>query len=143
MIPRRGISLVPIKLKAVSRGLLDREIFHHTNDVLPVAALCEATRGQIVNLAGAAGFHALVSRAYAKARIEAPWLDALHVDRDGCLELRAALDFRSEEALDAQATLLAHLVGLLIALIGPALTRGLIIDAWRDFDFDDDSGELP
>jgi hypothetical protein len=96
-----------------------------------------------VNLAGAAGFHALISRAYAKARVETPWLDSLHVDRDGCLELRAEVDVQSQEALDAQAAFLAHLLGLLIALIGPSLTRGLIIDAWPDFELDDNSGELP
>jgi hypothetical protein len=135
--------LVSSKLKALSRELLDRVVLHSSDNVLPAVALCEATRSRIVNLAGAAGFHALISRAYAKARVETPWLDSLHVDRDGCLELRAEVDVQSQEALDAQAAFLAHLLGLLIALIGPSLTRGLIIDAWPDFELDDNSGELP
>jgi hypothetical protein len=96
-----------------------------------------------VTLSGASGFHALMSRAHAKACLEEPWLKVIKVERDGCLEVVKpdGLDYSSEEARKAQENFVAHLLGLLNALIGAALTRRIVLDAWPDMFWEEEPGE--
>jgi hypothetical protein len=131
-------SVSPAHLKKVSRQILDRVIEDCSVGKLPAVPLCEALRARIVNLAGSHGFHALMSRAHAKAKAVSPWLDAVRIDQDGRLELVGPpdIDLQDEEALDAQATLLSHLLGLLTTLIGPRLTLGVLAEAWPNFEPD-------
>jgi hypothetical protein len=94
--------------------------------------VCEKLRVQLTKTTGVRGFSALVSRALALAGAEVPWLRALQINSDGSLkglhELEAKLD--SRVVTEGQVVLLSQLLGLLITLIGPALTLQLLQDIW-------------
>jgi hypothetical protein len=95
---------------------------------------CEKLRVPLSNLAGAAGYASLLSRALVLAKRQAPWLGRLHVEVDGALaqsngqvprELGAA-----ETAQHGGAILVAELLGLLVTLIGESLTLRLVREAF-------------
>ena len=92
-------------------------------------------RSPLAMLMGGGGFRALLSRALALARAEIPWLRAVHVNADGALaweeELHPPLD--PAEILEGRVVLLAQLLGLLVAFIGPGLTSRLIGEIWPIF----------
>jgi hypothetical protein len=95
-----------------------------------------------VNLMGNAGFRALLSRALALANEEVRWLRAMHVKADGALEGLNELHTQVDpvEYIEGKVVLLAQLLGLLVALIGPGLTSSLVGEIWpkiplRDLDF--------
>jgi hypothetical protein len=112
----------------------------------PAAFLvCEKLRPQLAILAGSGGFHALLSRAFALANPEVPWLRTVHINADGSLEgleeLHGHLD--RDELFDGGVVLVAQLLGLLVAFIGENLTLRLVRDVWPKVPFDDlifDSG---
>ncbi len=133
------------------RNVAERLIAHeHTHGQGPVGSAaigafraCERLRPQLAILMGTMGFRALLSRALALATVEVPWLHATHVDTAGTIVF---LDGR-EAPVDSGAldeggvVLLAQLVGLLVAFIGPSLTSQLLCEAWptlqltdRDFE---------
>jgi hypothetical protein len=92
----------------------------------------EKLRSPLATLMGNGGFRALLSRALALARAEVPWLRAVHVKADGALawveELHPPL--APAEFLEGRVVLLAQLLGLLVAFIGPGLTARLIGEIW-------------
>lgn len=95
-------------------------------------------------LMGRGGFQALLARALVLATAEASWLAAVQVLADGELEglgvAHAKLD--AAEISEGEIVLLAQLLGLLVAFIGPALTLRLITQMWPQLSFDDaDFGE--
>lgn len=99
-------------------------------------------RPQLVNLMGNAGFRALLSRALALANEDVRWLHAVHVKADGALEALVELHAQVDPAeyIEGKVVLLAQLLGLLVALIGPGLTSLLVSEIWpkiplRDLDF--------
>ena len=95
----------------------------------------ERLRPHLSTLMGNNGFRALLLRALALANAEVPWLGAVRVKADGLLEgfedSRAELD--PAEFLRGRVVLLAQLLGLLVAFIGPALTRRLVGETWPKF----------
>lgn len=94
----------------------------------------EKLRLHLGKLVGVSGYQALLARALALARAEAPWLDAVQVKADGSLDgfVETALKQNPEEATDGGAILLAQLLGLLITLIGETLTLRLVADIWQE-----------
>jgi len=107
---------------------------------MPTAFLvCEKLRPQLAILAGSGGFHALLSRAFALANPEVPWLCTVHINADGSLEgleeLHAQLD--RDELFDGGVVLVAQLLGLLAAFIGENLTLRLLRDVWPKVPLDD------
>ena len=89
-------------------------------------------RPHLVTLTGNGGFRALLSRSLALANAEVRWLRAVHVKADGTLEGLAALHAQlgPAELLEGRVVLLAHLLGLLVAFIGPGLTSRLVGETW-------------
>ena len=82
---------------------------------------------------GNGGFHALLSRAFALANPEVPWLRTVHINADGSLEgleeLHAQLD--RDELFDGGVVLVVpKLLGLLVAFIGENLTLRLMREVW-------------
>ena len=81
---------------------------------------------------GVAGFHALLSRSLALASRQISWLRELHIKPDGSVEgvteVEARLD--AHAVAEGEVVLVGHLLGLLVILIGPALTLGLLHDIW-------------
>jgi len=88
-------------------------------------------RPQMVNLMGVGGFRGLLSRAIALSGGEVRWLRAVHVKADGSLtgfEEYASLG--PGQFVEGKVVLLAHVLGMLIALIGVRLTLRLVLDIW-------------
>jgi hypothetical protein len=101
----------------------------------PAACLAsEKLRPNLATLMGNIGFSALLSRALALAILEVPLLRAVHVKTDGTFEgfeeLGAQVD--PDEFLEGCVVLLSHLLGLLVAFIGEALTLRLVRDVWPE-----------
>jgi hypothetical protein len=105
-------------------------------------------RPHLSTLMGRTGFQALLARALVLASAEIPWLAAVKVVADGELEgLEAAHASAGAVGFtEGEVVLLAQLLGLLVAFIGPALTLRLIVQMWPQLsltgaDFDADFGE--
>jgi hypothetical protein len=99
----------------------------------------EKLRTHLATLMGTGGFRALLARALALASAEVPWLRTVHVKGDGSLEGPAALHEEVDpgEELEGSIVLLAQLLGLLVAFIGPNLTVRLMGEAWPQALLDD------
>ena len=94
------------------------------------ARACEKFRVPIAKLAGTAGFRSLLSRALAMAKVEDPSLEAVLVRPDGSLDgLGGGGRARGAEA---EAVVVAQLLGLLVTFIGEPLTLRLVREAWPD-----------
>jgi len=90
--------------------------------------VCEKLRQPIVALAGVAGFRSLLSRALTMARAEAPSLSAVQVAGDGSLK---GIDERQpqvdgDQAREAGIILITQLLGLLVRVVGEAMTLQLV-----------------
>jgi hypothetical protein len=99
----------------------------------------ERLRPHMVTLIGNGGFRALFSRALALSNAEVPWLRAMHVKSDGGMEGLEALreKLHPNEFLEGCVVLLAQLLGLLVAFIGPNLTLLLVGDIWPQISLND------
>jgi hypothetical protein len=111
-------------------------------DVTDAFPVTDKLRPQLATLMGHGGVRALIGRALVLAMQEVSWLRALHVNADGDLEGLAALGAQLDPAdyLEGRMVLLAQLLGLLVAFIGPGLTLRLVSEIWpkiplKDIDF--------
>jgi hypothetical protein len=90
--------------------------------------VCERLRQPLIALAGVAGFRSLLSRALALARAEAPTLSVVKVAADGSIqgldELRPQVD--ADQAREAGIILITQLLGLLVRVVGEAVTLQLV-----------------
>jgi hypothetical protein len=103
----------------------------------------ERLREPVCALAGAAGFRSLLSRALTLARAESPSLSALQVAADGSLkgldEFRSQVD--ADQAREAGIILITQLLGLLVRVVGEAMTLQLVTsEILPDFRFLSKSG---
>jgi hypothetical protein len=133
-----------------TRDLAQRLLAHQnaarkTSEPIELAALrvCERLRQPLIALAGVAGFRSLLSRALTLARAEAPSLSAVQVAADGSLqgldELRPQVD--ADEATEAGIILITQLLGLLVRVVGEAVTLQLVAcEILPDFKFLSKSG---
>ncbi len=98
----------------------------------PSFLVTEKLRPHLTNLMGKGGFRALLARALALTNMEVSWLNAVKVNPDGALEGLEALhsQVNSAEFFEGKVVFLTHLLGLLIALIGPDLTIRLLSEIW-------------
>jgi hypothetical protein len=89
-------------------------------------------RPHLAMLMGNGGFRALLTRALVLASVEVPWLRAARVGADGTLEGWETPDARRSPAefREGRVVLLAQLLGLLVAFIGPDLTLRLVSEIW-------------
>jgi hypothetical protein len=92
----------------------------------------ERLRPHLATLMGQGGFRALLSRALVLARVEVSWLRTVQVNADGILEGLATPHARltPAEFREGRVVLLAQLLGLLVAFIGPGLTSRLVGEIW-------------
>src|ERR1700692_1049969 len=100
--------------------------------------VCERLRQPAIKLAGVAGFRSLLSRALTLARAEAPSLSAVQVAADGSLQgldgLRPQVD--ADQAREAGIILITQLLGLLVRVVGEAMTLQLVTsEILPDFKF--------
>jgi hypothetical protein len=89
-------------------------------------------RPHLAMLMGNGGFRALLARALALASAEVSWLRAVQVSADGTLEGSETphAQLKPAEFREGRVVLLAQLLGLLVAFIGPGLTSRLIGEIW-------------
>lgn len=103
--------------------------------------VCGRLGALLSKLAGAAGYHSLLSRAVALAKAEVPTLATLHVMPDGTLigfyEARARTE--KDEFASSEVMLVAQLLGLLMTFIGEPLTLQLVKEAWPAITIDPSS----
>jgi hypothetical protein len=121
------------------RGIAERLINYETprNDSSKTKGIApfrvtERLRPHLATLMGHGGFRALLARALALARTEVSWLRAVEVNTDGTLDGLDKLQARLKPAdfLEGRVVLLAQLLGLLVAMIGPGLTSRLVGEVW-------------
>jgi hypothetical protein len=90
--------------------------------------VCERLRQPVIALAGVTGFRSLLSRALTLAREEVPSLSAVQVAADGALkgldEFRPQVD--ADQAREAGIILITQLLGLLVRVVGEAMTLQLV-----------------
>jgi len=86
-------------------------------------------RVSLAKLAGTAGYHSLIKRAIAVAKVDFPALDAVQVCMDGSLE---GFEEIVQENVQAGTAVLIQLLSLLVTFIGEPLTRVLIRDSWPE-----------
>jgi hypothetical protein len=102
----------------------------NTSEPMELAAfrVCETLRRPVSALTGNDGFRALLSRALALARAEAPCLSAVQVAADGSIqgldELGRQID--KDQVREGGVILIAQLLGLLLTFIGEAMTSRLV-----------------
>jgi hypothetical protein len=110
----------------------------------------EKLRQGLGQFAGVAGFQSLASRALALARSEAPSLSAVRVTAEGALEGLGEIEHQFDidkiqagefPAGEGEIILIARLLGLLLLLLGDALTISLLRITWPGATFDDFSSE--
>jgi hypothetical protein len=130
------------QIRKLANYLMLYETLRHKASKAETAApvyLTDKLRPHLTTLMGNGGFQALLSRALALASADVSWLRALHVKADGTLEglakPHAGLD--PAELLEGRVVLLAQLLGLLVALIGPNLTSRLLGEVWPEISLDD------
>ena len=104
--------------------------------------VCERLRQPLITLAGVAGFRSLLSRALTLGKAEAPSLNAVQVAVDGSLQgldgLRPQVDV---DAREAGIILITQLLGLLVRVVGEAMTLQLVTsEILPDFKFLSKSG---
>ena len=105
--------------------------------------VCAKLRQPLITLAGVAGFRSLLSRALTLARAEAPSLSAVQIAPDGSLQgldgLRPQVD--ADQAREAGIILITQLLGLLVRVVGEAMTLQLVTsEILPDFKFLSKSG---
>jgi hypothetical protein len=136
-LTRAGLQMTQTtqKLRSLATDLVD----HETSGRGPSGAkaraglhVTERLRPHLANLMGQGGFRALLARALVLASADVHWLSAVKVNTDGSLDGLDALPSRIDpvEFLEGTVIVLAELLGLLVALIGPDLTTRLIGEIW-------------
>jgi hypothetical protein len=123
--------MLPQQTRQLAKRLLDyASVAGKTSEPPDSAAfrVCERLRQPLVTLAGVAGARSLLSRALALAKAEAPGLSAVQVAADGSVtgldELR--LQLNADQAREAGIILITQLLGLLIRVVGEAVTLKLV-----------------
>jgi len=134
-------------MRSFAKRLIDFEALSNTSPAAQTAAAFPVTdklRPLLATLMGDGGVRALLSRALVLATTEVSWLRAVQVNADGGLEGFELLDSQIDpsEFVEGRVVLLAQLLGLLVALIGPNLTSRLSGELWPQISLNEqDSGE--
>lgn len=124
---------------AQMRGIAERLIDYETPGKASAATantanfqVTERLRPHLATLMGHGGFRALLARALKLAGDEVSWLRGVQVNADGTLEGLATPhgSLTPAEFREGRIVLLAQLLGLLVAFIGPALTSRLLGEIW-------------
>jgi hypothetical protein len=142
---RTGMNRATPRLRDVAKRLILAEAARTKSaatDVTDAFPVTDKLRPQLATLMGHGGTRALLGRALVLAIQEVSWLRVLHVNANGGLEGLQVQGAQLDPAdyLEGQVVLLAQLLGLLVAFIGPGLTLRLVSEIWpriplKDIDF--------
>jgi hypothetical protein len=122
-------------MRAIAERIIDYETPEKPSAETANTANVQVTdllRPHLATLMGNGGFRALLVRALKLAGADVSWLRAVGVNADGTLEGLAAPYARltPAEFREGRIVLLAQLLGLLVAFIGPGLTSRLLGEIW-------------
>jgi hypothetical protein len=122
-------------MRSIAQRLIKYETlgnnFSETTDTATFQ-VTDRLRPHLATLMGNGGFRALLARALRLASAEVSWLRGVQVSADGTLEGLAIPHARLSPAdfREGRIVLLAQLLGLLVAFIGPGLTSRLVGEIW-------------
>lgn len=124
-----------LEMRSLAKDLMDFETSRNRAFKATGAAafiVTERLRPHLSNLMGNGGFRALLARALVLASAEVSWLGAISVKADGTLDMVDGLGGQLDPAefLEGRIVLVAQLLGLLMAFIGPTLTSSLVSEIW-------------
>ena len=111
------------RLLAASRAAADPPVHD-------AVAVCDTLRIALTKVAGADGFSALLRRALALARAEAPSLHGVK------LGTNCHMEGLEEVTSEGAVALAAHLLELLVTFIGEPLALRLVREGWPDESFE-------
>jgi hypothetical protein len=105
--------------------------------------VCERLRTHLAMLLGTYGYQAIVARALRLASVEVKWLITLRILPTGAWEVPEQLDTRitADQLAEGNLLLVAHLLGLLITLMGEDVTLRQIQGIWPNQRLDDGAGD--
>jgi hypothetical protein len=137
---RKEMMLPPQTRDLALRLLAYEDVAGKASKPTEFAALrvCDRLRQPVIALAGVSGFRSLLSRALTLARAEAPSLRAVQVAADGSLRGLDELNWEinTEQVREAGIILITQLLGLLVRVIGEAVTLKLVtVETVPDFKF--------
>jgi hypothetical protein len=137
------------ELRSAAERLLALEMAVGKRTAIQVPAavrVSERLRHVLSTLLGKAGYRALLARALALAKVEAPALEPVLVEADGSLEGLSVVHDGKRRFADGEVILVGHVLGLLVTFIGEALMLRLVNETWpkaRLDDLDFDKGTSP
>jgi len=122
-------------MRSVALRLINYETLKNGASETGTAAtfpMTERLRPHLATLMGNGGFRALLARALVLASAEVSWLRKVIVNADGALEGLETpyAQLKPAEFRDGQVVLLAQLLRLLVAFIGPVMTLRLMGEIW-------------
>jgi len=123
------------EIRDFAERLIAYEATENKSSETKTPAACRASeklRPHLATLMGNVGFRALILRALALANPEVAWLRSVQVTADGSLEGFDEIETQvnPDEIFEGCVVLAAHLLGLLVVLIGEGLTLRLVREAW-------------
>lgn len=127
-------------MRSIANQIIDLETLSNKSSAVQTAEAFPVTdklRPHLATLMGEGGVRALLSRALVLATTEVSWLRALQVNAEGHLEGFEALSWQLDHSdfILGRVVLLAQLLGLLVAFIGPSLTSRLLSEIWPQIPF--------
>jgi hypothetical protein len=122
-------------MRSVALRLINYETLKNDGSETGTAAtfrMTERLRPHLATLMGNGGFRALLARALVLASADVSWLRKVRVNADGILEGLETphAQLKPAEFGDGQVVLLAQLLRLLVAFIGPVITLRLMGEIW-------------
>ena len=135
-------------MRRFARHLIDISALENSGNVGSNAAfpVTDTLRPHLKLLMGTGGTRQLLARAITLATVEVSWLHAVRVtersELEGLDQIRSLIE--PTEFLEGRVIVLAQLLGLLVAFIGPTLTSRMVGELWpqipfRDRDFGEDN----
>jgi hypothetical protein len=123
------------QMRSIALRLINYETLQNDASETGIAAtfqMTERLRPHLATLMGNGGFRALLARALVLASAEVSWLRKVQVNADGTLEGLETphAHLKPAEFRDGQVVLLAQLLRLLVAFIGPVMTLRLMGEIW-------------
>jgi hypothetical protein len=130
----------------IARSLLAYEAAGSTSE--PVRSLavrvCEKLRAPLCALAGAVCYRTLIGRALTLAKSQTTSLCDLQIAEDGSLQgiSKSSLQSDRHDASEADVLLTSHSIGLILSLLGTAVTLQLVQDVFPNLTITTESGTI-
>jgi hypothetical protein len=124
-----------VAIRAWAKRLLALEVAKKSESDLETCEavrMLEKLRVSLTRVVGPDGFTALMRRALALARADAPSLQNANITAEGRLKGIEEQPVDAQNSVEAGIAITAHLLVLLVTFIGEPLTLHLIRDVWPD-----------